>query len=41
MIGGDYANRTKNYSNRTFCICLDYSNRTFKAYNSLMLTISP
>ena len=29
MIGGDYANRTKNYSNRTFCICLDYSNRTF------------
>ena len=40
-MGGDYANRTKNYSNRTFCTCPNYSNRTFQACNSLILIRNP
>ena len=37
----DYANRTKNYSNRTFCIRPDYSNRTFYACNLLIIIGNP
>ena len=37
----DYSNRTKNYSNRTFCIRPDYSNRTFYACNLLIIIENP